>query len=129
MTGHALSAREQHALQHLHRALELGTSLQYYATAHELDLEQLLSGKAQLERKGLWPIKAPPPKALLERRTELLAVKVVADTSAAEPTEPAPQLAQREGLRCRLTAPNGWVLECDHWPQAQWLTVLMGGAA
>src|SRR5688572_16102178 len=114
MAEATLSLREKHTLEHLRRAEELGTTLSYYATTYELDLEQLRAGQAQLERKGFWPIKAPAPKALTERGTQLLAVQVVSDTSAAEAA--SSHGADREALRCRLTAPSGWVLECDRWP-------------
>ena len=123
-----LSAKEQHTLQHLRRAEEYGTSLEYYATTYELDLEQLRSIQAQLERKGFWPIKAAAPKALAEKRTELLAVQIVPEPCAAE-LKAASNVPDRESLRCRLMAPNGWVLECDRWPPAPWLAALMGGAA
>ena len=129
MTEAILSLREKHTLEHLRRAEEFGTTLPYYATAYELDLQQLLAGQAQLERKGFWPIPAPVPKAVAERRTQLLAVKVVSETSAAEAAQTTSNGVEREALRCRLTAPNGWVLECDRWPAAPWLTALMGGAA
>lgn len=126
MAEATLSMREKHTLEHLRRAEGFGTSLQYYATTYELDLQQLLAGQAQLERKGFWPIRTPAPKAAAERGTELLAVKVVSDAGAAEAA--SSNVAEGEALRCRLTAPNGWVIECDQWPQVQWLAALMGGA-
>lgn len=129
MAGQALTTREQHTLQHLRRAEELGTTLQYYATAYELDLEQLRSTQAQLERKGFWPVKVSPPKAPAETRTEFLAVQVVPEPFPAATAKAASTVAEGEGLRCRLTAPNGWVIESDRWPQAQWLAALMGGGA
>jgi hypothetical protein len=125
----ALSAKEQHTLQHLRRAEEFGTSLEYYASAYELDLEQLRSIQAQLERKGFWPIKAAAPKALTEKRTELLAVQVVPEPCPAAEAAKASNVPDGEPLRCRLTAPSGWVIECDRWPAVQWLAALMGGAA
>jgi len=128
MAEATLSMREQHMLEHLRRAEHFGTSLEYYAKAYEVDLQQLLAFQAQLQRKGFWPTSAPAPKAAAERRTELLAVKIISDTGVAQ-EEPTPNAVQSEALRCRLTAPNGWVIECDRWPAAQWVTALMGGGA
>lgn len=124
----ALNSKERHALRHLQQAKAYGTSLEYYARTYELDLERLRSMQAQLESKGLWPISAAAPKAPAGERTELLAVQVVPEPSPAEP-KVALNIPESEPLRCRLTAPNGWVIECDRWPAAQWLVALMGGVA
>jgi len=130
MAGQTLTAREEHTLLHLRRAEELGTSLQYYATSFELDLQQLNHTKAQLERKGLWPIKRSAPTPTLEEtRTGLLAVQVLSQKSVPEATPETPKVPEHEALRVRLIAPNGWILESDRWPAAQWLTALMGGGA
>jgi len=59
----------------------------------------------------------------------LLAVRVIPQPRAAEAVKPISSAGERQGLRCRLTAPSGWVLECERWPAAPWLAALMGGGA
>lgn len=117
-----LTERERHILDHLRHAQELGSTLKDYAAVFNVDVVQLYSGKAQLQRKGLWPATA---KSTEVRRTELLAVQVT--------TEPVELTAgpDSELLKLRLTSPDGWMLECDRWPDPKWLMAVMGchGAA
>ena len=127
MSGQALTARERHALDHLRQAEEFGVSLEYYAKAYDVDLQQLHYNKAQLERKGLWPPKPPAPQAAVSAtRAQLLSVRVVSETTTT--SEPVEAAQEGETLRFKVTAPNGWMMECDRWPAAQWLSALMGGA-
>lgn len=125
MTGSAtLTARERNVLEHLRHAQELGSTLKDYASAFNLNVEQLYNGKAQLQRKGLWPETATPAEAI---RTELLAVEVTTGTVVAEPAS-ALQANSGEPLLCRLRSPQGWVLECDRWPDPTWLMAVMSRA-
>jgi hypothetical protein len=123
MTGTvALTIREQHLLDHLRQAQELGSTLKDYAQAFNLNVEHLYNGKAQLQRKGVWPLTALEPA-----RTELLAVKVTTEPAEAEPVAAAgSQSAPLELLMCRLTSPDGWTFECDRWPDPKWLMAVMG---
>lgn len=126
MTGTAaLTVRERHVLDHLRQAQELGSTLKDYAQAFNLNVEHLYNGKAQLQRKGAWP---SPTKAAEATRTELLAVKLTTESVEAAPIAPAPEpdLPPLELLMCRLTSPDGWTLECDRWPDPQWLMAVMG---
>jgi nitrogen fixation protein len=109
MTTEILTERERQTLEHLKQAQELGSTLTDFATAFNLNVQDLYSGKAQLQRKGFWPTKSAEPV-----KTELLAVQVVA------------QSAGEEARVCRVTVPNGWTMEFSQWPQAAWLAALMG---
>ena len=111
MTSEVLTERERQTLEHLKHAQELGSTLKDFAAAFGLNVQDLYSGKAQLQRRGLWPTKAPSEPA----RTELLAVQVVSEGPGGA-----------EALVCRLTAPNGWVIELSRWPEAAWLSTLLG---
>lgn len=104
-----MTERERGVLEHLKQAQELGSTLTDYAAAYNVSVQDLYSGKAQLQRKGFWPTRNADPG-----KTELLAVQVVAQS------EVSPALV------CRLTAPNGWMMECSQWPEAKWLAALMG---
>jgi hypothetical protein len=110
MTAEVLTERERQTLEHLKHAQELGSTLKDFAAAFGLNVQDLYSGKAQLQRRGLWATKAASEPV----RTELLAVQVVPENSGGE------------ALVCRLTAPNGWVIEFSRWPEAAWLSTLLG---
>jgi hypothetical protein len=50
-----LTQRLQTMLEHLKQAQELGSKLSDYAEAFGLNVKDLYNGRAQLQRKGLWP--------------------------------------------------------------------------
>jgi hypothetical protein len=36
-----------------------------------------------------------------------------------------PEIKASDALVCRLTGPNGWVIECCGWPETKWVAALM----
>jgi hypothetical protein len=104
-----LTERERGVLEHLKHAQELGSQLTDYATAFNLNVQDLYSGKAQLQRKGFWPTKSAEPA-----KANLVAVQVI------------PEATPSAAAVCRVTAPSGWGLEFSQWPPAAWLAALMG---
>jgi hypothetical protein len=120
-TMEQLSARERHTLDHLRNAEELGVSLEYYASAYNLEVKDLYSVKQQLVRKGVIaapvPTKSEPPA----KPSAFIPVRLVPSAPAA-PASPA-------GMACRLVHPNGWVIECGNVPDVAWVRTLLSGAA
>ena len=110
MKAEKLTERQRTALEHLKQAQELGSSLPDYATAFGLNVKALYNGRAQLQRKGLWP----KVRHTQRPRPELLSVQVV---------EPAAPKADEDWV-CRLIGPGGWVMECRHLPAVSWLSAL-----
>jgi hypothetical protein len=104
-----LTQRLQTTLDHLKQAQELGSKLSDYAEAFGLNVKDLYNGRAQLQRKGLWPKARSAPS----RPPELLAVRV---------TESATTTA--DSWMYRLTGPGGWMLECRQLPDVAWLSAL-----
>ena len=108
MTAQTLTDWEQQTLEHLQQAQERRVTLRDYAAQSGVNVQELYSGKARLRRKGFWPTRrAQPPQA------ELLAVRVM------------PEIKAGDALVCRLTGPNGWVIECCRWPETKWVAALM----
>ena len=109
MAADELTERERTVLEHLKQAQTLGSTLKDYAEAFALNVSDLYNGKAQLQRKGLWPTKPKEADAV-----EFLPVTIV--------QSPSPQV---ERCLCRLRHPSGWVLECERFPEAAWVRELM----
>ena len=109
MVTDGLTERERTVLEHLKQAQTLGSTLKDYAEAFSLSVNDLYNGKAQLQRKGLWPAK--PKEA-----AELLPVTIV-------------QNIEPERSACRLRHPSGWVLECERLPDVAWLRELVAEKA
>jgi hypothetical protein len=109
MAAEVLTEKDRQLLEHLNHAKELGTPLTEFATAFNLNVQELYAGKAQLQRKGLWSAKSSNTA-----RPELLAVEVVPEPKPAEP------------MLCRLTHPSGWKIESTCWPAADWVSALIG---
>jgi hypothetical protein len=109
MVAELMTERERSTLEHLKQAQELGSTLTDYAAAYNLNVQDLYSGKAQLQRKGLWPSKSPADSG----KADLIAVQVMDESASGDTTI------------CRVSAPNGWSLEFNQWPDAKWLAVLM----
>jgi hypothetical protein len=113
MAAEGLTEKERQMLEHLNHAKDLGTPLTEFATAFNLNVHDLYSGKAQLQRKGLWPATG---KASEAAKPELLAVEVV----------PEPKVTE---TLCRLTHPSGWTIESAKWPAPHWLAALIAAMA
>jgi hypothetical protein len=121
MTTEPLTEGEGQALEHMHKAQELGTTLKEYASRFGLDIRELYQLRRRLVRKGaLGPTRSPaqePRRA--DRVSAFLPVRIVS-------RGPAPGSTP---LACRLVHPSGWVIECGGFPPAAWMaTVLAGGA-
>jgi len=113
MTPARVTDRERATLEHLKQAKELGSTLRDYAAAFNLNVKDLYNGRAQLQRKGLWPKIRNP----IQREPKLLAVRVT-ETDAATP-------APGSEWMFRLTGPGGWVMECRQLPEVSWLKALL----
>ena len=108
-----LTERERQILEHLKQAEQLGSTLTDYARAFNVNVQELYSGKAALQRKGVLA-----PKSSELAKAELLAVQVEAPT---ENTPDEPQHAV-----CRFVVPGGGLVECWEWPTPEWLSAVMG---
>jgi hypothetical protein len=107
MATETLTERERQTIEHLRHAQELGSSLTDYAQAFSLNVSDICACKAQLQRKGLWPVKNADGT-----KPELLAVRVSSRTPS-------------EAIVCCLKAPSGWVIECGAWPEPAWIARLI----
>jgi hypothetical protein len=120
-TTQSLTEREQQALEHMRKAQELGTTLKEYASRFGLDVQKLYQLRKPLVRKGaLGPIRShvgKPRRA--DEPSAFLPVRIVSSA-------PAPGGAP---VTCRLVHPSGWVLECDGFPPASWMTAILAGGA
>src|SRR5688572_6118353 len=119
MTMEQLSARERHTLDHLRQAEELGVSLEYYASAYNLEVKDLSSVRQQLVRKGL--IAAEPPKGQEKSGAEKKSAGFAPVRVVSSPVSPA--------LTCRLQHPSGWSIECSSVPEVSWIRALVSGVA
>ena len=124
-TTQPLTEREQQALEHMRKAQELGTTLKEYALRFGLDVQWLYQIRKPLVRKGAL---GPVPRQVREphrvqKTSGFLPVRIV---SSAPAPAPAPSGAP---VTCRLVHPSGWVLECDGFPSASWMTALAAGGA
>jgi hypothetical protein len=120
-TAESLTEREQQALEHMRKAQELGTTLKEYASRFGLDVQQLYQLRRPLVRKGaLGPTRsqAKEPRRA-DKASAFLPVRIV----SSGPTPGSTPVA------CRLVHPSGWVLECDGFPPASWMTAILAGGA
>lgn len=102
-----LTEKQQHYLEHLKRADELGASLREYADAYELKVSELYYRRRQLILLGALPGDQSPPGEFVE-------IKI-------EKTEPECTLPPA----VHLHHPSGWVIECAHAPSCQWIAQLI----
>lgn len=113
-----LTEREQQALEHMHKAQELGTTLKEYASRFGLDVQQLYQLRKPLVRKGaLGPARRPGPEPRRDKSSAFLPVRVVSSGPAAGGTP----------MACRLVHPSGWVFECGGLPPASWMAAVLAG--
>lgn len=115
-----LTTRERHMLVHLRRAEELEVSLEYYASAFNVEAHELNTARQQLVRKGV--IAAGPAKAGEAKKSPGFApVRLVSSPPANSAASPAPYW--------RLHHPSGWSIECSSAPEVNWLRALVSGVA
>ena len=107
-----LTERERACLEHLRQAQELGLSFAEYCRQRNLRANPWYWTKNRLVRKGV-----------IAGRVEAAEVK----PATFVPVRITPQAPPTTA--CRIRHPSGWVIECDSFPQAQWLSALMSGAA
>lgn len=105
-----LTERERACLEHLRQAQELGLSFAEYCRQRNLRANPWYWTKQRLIRKGV-----------IAGRGEVAEVK----PAAFVPVRITPQAPT---TACRIRHPSGWVIECDSFPQPQWLSALMSGA-
>ncbi|HEY2017752.1 MAG TPA: hypothetical protein VGH38_29810 [Bryobacteraceae bacterium] len=114
----ALTEREQQALEHMHKAQELGITLKEYAARTGLEVQHLYQLRKPLVRKGaLGPARRPDAQRRRDQSSAFLPVRVV-------PSGPAGGGAP---MACRLVHPSGWVLECGGLPPASWMAAVLSG--
>lgn len=107
-----LSEKERACLEHHRRSQALGISFAEYCRQRDLKVNKWYWVRSGLIRKGV--------------------IATDAETEAGKPagfapvriTPPASQVTA-----CRIRHPSGWVIECDSFPQAQWLSDLISRAA
>ena len=107
----SLTELEQACLEHLRQAQELGLSFAEYCRQRNLRPNPWYWTKNRLVRKGV-----------IVGRVEAAEVK----PATFVPVRITPQAPPTAA--CRIRHPSGWVIECDSFPQAQWLSALMSGA-
>jgi hypothetical protein len=105
-----LTKRQRYWLKHIERAGERGETLKAYATRHRLSMGALYHAKSQLMKVGAWPRREP--KAIAA--PEFIAVQMESPFTV--------------GTVCRLRCRSGWEVECETWPDPQWLLAIMQGA-
>jgi hypothetical protein len=106
-----LTELERACLEHLRQAQEQGLSFAKYCRQRNLRANAWYWTKQRLVRKGVIA-----GRQIVEAKP---AAFVPVCITPKAPTTTA----------CRIRHPSGWVIECDSFPQAQWLSVLMSGAA
>jgi hypothetical protein len=109
MGAEVLTEKERQVLEHLNHAKELGSPLTDFASAFNLNVQDLYAGKAQLQRKGFWPAKGAEVV-----KPELLAVQV------------APEMKPPDAPPCRMMHRSGWTIECTGWPAPDWVAAVIG---
>jgi predicted transcriptional regulator len=117
MATEELTERETQLLEHVRTAQERGSTLVEYASSAGLDVKALYEVKRQLVKKGVIARRAGTKKR--QKRGRFAQARIVAAL-------PQPIVA---AVACRLLHPNGRVLECVNWPQAQWMAAVLAGDA
>jgi hypothetical protein len=107
-----LSEKERACLEHHRRAQTLGISFAEYCRERDLKVNQWYWVRSGLMRKG---VIASDAKAEADKPAGFAPVRI--KPSASQTTA------------CRIRHPSGWVIECDSFPQAQWLSDLISRAS
>jgi hypothetical protein len=107
-----LSEKERVCLQHHRQAQALGISFAEYCRERDLKVNQWYWIRSGLVRKGVITSEA---KAEADKPVGFAPVRITPSAS--------------QSTACRIRHPGGWVIECDSFPQAQWLSDLMSRAA
>ena len=107
-----LSEKERACLAHHRQAQALGISFAEYCRERDLKVNQWYWIRTGLIRRGI--------------------ISGHGKTEAGKPAGFAPVHITPSAswtTACRIRHPAGWVIECDSFPQAQWLSDLMSRAA
>jgi hypothetical protein len=107
-----LSEKERACLTHHRQAQALGISFAEYCRQRDLKVNQWYWVRSGLVHKG---VIASDTKAEADKQAGFTPVRI------------APSASQTTA--CRIRHPAGWVIECNSFPQAQWLSDLMSRAA
>jgi hypothetical protein len=102
-----LTKRQRYWLEHIQEAERRGQTLKAYAKKRQLSLGAMYRAKSSLMKSG-----ALPRGGHEQVVAEFVPVRI-------EPLAATPS--------CRLRHPSGWELECEGWPDPQWLRAVMGG--
>lgn len=101
-----LTKRQRYWLDQIRRATESGKTLKAYAECQGISPGVLYNAKSRLIKNGAWT----PREELPVSDPAFVPVRI----------EPAP-----ERPAFRLRHPSGWILECDYWPDPEWLLALV----
>ena len=129
MTTEQLTTRERHMLARLREAEELGVSLEYYASAFNVELRELQTMRQQLMRKGVLAAAGDAQGESPEKpqKPAFIPVRLVPSASAPPPAT-APVALGTAAMACRLVHPSGWTIECGSLPEVAWVRGLLAGA-
>lgn len=103
-----LSEKERACLAHDRQARALGISFAEYCRERDLKVNQWYWVRTGLIRRGLI---AGHGKTEADKPAGFAPVRIAPTAS--------------ETSACRIRHPSGWVIECDSFPQAQWLSDLI----
>lgn len=106
----ALSEKERACLAYDRPARAQGVSFAEYCRARDLKVNQWYWIRSGLIRKGVIAAGAAPA--------------AIDPPSGFAPIHITPPIST-ESSACRIRHPSGWVIECERFPEAQWLLEVM----
>jgi len=113
-TEQGLTQTDRGWLEHLRRAQSQGVTLVEYARAARLKVGSLYEARRSLQRKG---VRVPAANAIAAKEPkphEFVPVRVM------------PAAMSGAAAVCRVRHASGWVIECTSWPDASWVSALLG---
>lgn len=111
-----LSEKERACLAHDRQAQAQGMSFAEYCRARDLKVNQWYWVRSGLIRKGVIAAAAVAAPAPIDPPSGFVPIQIT-----------PPILSETSA--CRLRHPSGWVIECDRFPDAQWLLEVMSRVA
>lgn len=109
-----LTPRERDYLNHLAAARTSGQALSEYCREQGLSADSLYRTSHRLAAKGY-----------VEHRGGRSVVKPAVGS---DPFVAVRVAGSRDGgTVCKVRHPSGWLIECTDWPEAVWMSELMGG--
>jgi hypothetical protein len=113
-TEQELTQSDRGWLDHLRRAHAERVTLVEYARAAGLKVGSLYEARRTLQRKG---VRVPGANAVAVNEQK---------PAGFVPVRVLPAAVSATTAVCRLRHGSGWVIECASWPDASWLTALLG---